>query len=141
MTPTSGGITRAAIVTRTLARGSVALAVVCLLVSFYSILIGGFRFNVGPIRVSSSGGLKPFIQALCFGMAAALLFYRDAALRGSWDPVPRTVWRFFGGPENRDRLLWAAIGVGTFLSLLACAWTTTILQTALSMSMVGFIVP
>jgi hypothetical protein len=124
MTLTSGGLTRAAIVTRTLARGSVAVAVLCLLTSFYSILFGGFHFNVGPIRVSSSGGWKPFIQALGFGMAAALLFYRDAALGGSWDAVPRLVWRFFGGPKNRvtDRVLWAAIGVGTFLSLLACAW-------------------
>jgi hypothetical protein len=116
------GVSRAATAARALARVATGAAATDLAVSLYSILVGGFRLHLGPIRLSSAGWWSPFTQAVWFGSGAAWLFYQDASLRGSWDRIPRAVRRFLSGPEIEvtRRLSWTAVLVGSVASLLLC---------------------
>lgn len=97
-------------------------------VSLFTALAGGFRLQVGFLRVSSGSWWRPLIQAGVLGLVAAWFFYRDASLRGEWDTVPRAVARWVSGAVARVRqqpLLWTGVLAGAFASLLVCYGIST----------------
>jgi hypothetical protein len=111
-----------AVIVRTAARCVAAASAVQLGVSLYVLLVGGFRVQLGPLRVSAGSWFVPFFQAVGGAVVAAGLFYGDAALRGEWDGLPRAFHRAWQAPTAviARRFLWSALAIGTVASIVVC---------------------
>jgi hypothetical protein len=82
-------------------------AAIELAVALFTLAIGGFQIDAGPLRVRSTDALKPFTIAALLGSASAWLFHRLAPETASWEAAPSWL----------RRLLTIGVAAGSFLAL------------------------